>query len=184
MEDTFDSRMARRLKALRVEHGWSLDDLAERCGVSRSTLSRMENAEVSPTAAVLGRLGACYGLTTSRLMAMAEVNYAPLMRRAKQKCWIDPDTGYRRRSVSPPAEMLAAEVIEGEMPPGQEIEYSHPPRLGMEHHIVVLDGELQLTVDRTTYALQKGDCLRYRLYGANSLANQKDVPARYLLVIV
>ena len=36
--------------------------------VSRASLSRLENAEVSPTASVLGRLCAAYGLTMSRLM--------------------------------------------------------------------------------------------------------------------
>ena len=35
-------------------------------------LSRMENAEVSPTAQVLGKLCAVYGLTTSRLLYMVE----------------------------------------------------------------------------------------------------------------
>ena len=51
-----DLRIAGRLKALRAERGWSLDALARRSNVSRATLSRLENAEVSATANVLGRL--------------------------------------------------------------------------------------------------------------------------------
>ena len=43
-----DQRLAGRLKALRLARGWSLDELAGRAGVSRATLSRLENAEVSP----------------------------------------------------------------------------------------------------------------------------------------
>ena len=51
-----NARLAQRLRELRHERGWSLDELAARSGVSRATLSRLENNEVSPTAAVLGRL--------------------------------------------------------------------------------------------------------------------------------
>jgi transcriptional regulator with XRE-family HTH domain len=39
-----DRRLAERLRALRGERGWSLDELARRSGVSRATLSRLENA--------------------------------------------------------------------------------------------------------------------------------------------
>lgn len=48
--------MAGRLADLRVERGWSLDELARHTGVSRSTLSRLERAEISPTAAFAGEV--------------------------------------------------------------------------------------------------------------------------------
>ena len=37
-----DSLVRKRIRALRVAHGWSLDDLAARCHLSPSTLSRIE----------------------------------------------------------------------------------------------------------------------------------------------
>ena len=67
-----DRRIAQRLGQLRGEHAWSLDDLAERTGISRATLSRIERSELSPTAAMLGKLCTAYGWTLSRLMADAE----------------------------------------------------------------------------------------------------------------
>ena len=73
-----DQRLAGRLKALRTERGWPLDELASRAGISRATLSRLENAEVSPTASVLGKLCGAYGMTMSRLMRMVEDDFAPL----------------------------------------------------------------------------------------------------------
>src|SRR5688572_29532956 len=51
-----ETRIARRLARLRAERKWSLETLAERTGISRATLSRLERAELSPTAAMLGRL--------------------------------------------------------------------------------------------------------------------------------
>jgi transcriptional regulator with XRE-family HTH domain len=67
-----------RVAALRAARGWSLDELAERTGISRATLSRLERAETSPTAAMLERLCAAFGWTLSRLMAEAEGEAPPL----------------------------------------------------------------------------------------------------------
>src|SRR6185437_455408 len=102
-QTSLDRLLAQRLKSLRAERGWSLDELARRGAVSRATLSRLENAEVSPTASVLGKLCAAYGLTMSRLMHLVEDDFAPLVRRDAQPLWTDPTIGFRRRSVSPPA---------------------------------------------------------------------------------
>lgn len=41
-EDEVEALVRQRIRALRVARGWSLDDLAERCWFSASTLSRME----------------------------------------------------------------------------------------------------------------------------------------------
>src|SRR6266567_6009861 len=60
---SIDWLIAQRLKSLRAERGWSLDELVRRSNVSRATLSRLENAEVSPTTSMLGKLCAAYGLT-------------------------------------------------------------------------------------------------------------------------
>src|SRR5690242_11550122 len=126
-----DRLIAQRLKSLRAERGWSLDELARRSNVSRATLSRLENAEVSPTASVLGKICASYGLTISRLMYMVEDNFTPLIRHNTQSVWTDQTVGFRRRSVSPPAQALAAEVLECELEPGTRITYDRPPRPGL-----------------------------------------------------
>jgi transcriptional regulator with XRE-family HTH domain len=181
---SIDQRLADRLKSLRTERNWSLDELATRSTVSRATLSRLENAEVSPTASVLGKLCAAYGLTMSRLMRMVEDDFVPVVRRAAQAIWSDPEIGFRRRSVSPPAQTLAGEVLECELEPGTRITYDHPPRRGLEHHLVLKEGQLQVTVNGETHELRPGDCLRYQLFGASAFATPKSRGARYVLFIV
>lgn len=179
-----DHRLAQRLRALRSERGWSLDDLANRSGISRATLSRLENAEVSPTASVLGKLCAAYGLTMSRLMRMVEDDFVPLLRRADQPVWTDPETGFRRRSVSPPAQSLAAEVLECELQPATRIAYDAPPRPGLEHYLHLIAGQLEITVDGHTHLLESGDCLRYQLFGPSAFATSARLGARYFLFIL
>src|SRR5262245_52610887 len=179
-----DQRIAQRLRGLRAERNWSLDELASRCNVSRATLSRLENAEVSPTASVLGKLAAAYGLTMSRLMHMVEDDFAPLIRRDAQTVWTDSTIGFRRRSVSPPAQTLAGEVLECELDPGARITYDRPPRTGLEHHLLMIEGRLEVSIDGQTYGLRSGDCLRYQLIGPSAFATHEQCGARYLLFLL
>src|SRR5215470_19354910 len=92
-----ERRIAQRLARLRAERGWSLDAVADRTGISRATLSRLERAELSPTAAMLGKLCAAYGWTLSRLMADAETRPPTVVRLSEQAEWTDPASRYRRR---------------------------------------------------------------------------------------
>jgi transcriptional regulator with XRE-family HTH domain len=184
-DDTLiDRRIAQRLRALRAERNWSLDELATRSNVSRATLSRLENAAVSPTASVLGKLCVAYGLPMSRLMRMVEEDFAPLVSRAAQPLWTDASVGFRRRSVSPPAQALSGEALECELDAGVRIEYDASPRPGLEHHLILLEGQLQITVDAQSHELKPGDCLRYLLFGASTFVTPANSGARYLLFIV
>lgn len=183
-DDAIDRRIAQRLKALRIDRGWSLDELSGRSGVSRATLSRLENSAISPTTSMLGKLCAAFGLTLSRLMHMAEDGFTPLIRLKDQTVWSDPEISFRRRAVSPPAQTLAGEVIEGEIGPGTRIDYDRSPKHGLEHHLVLLEGQLEITVGGQSHELKAGDCLRYQLFGPSSFATPKKIPARYLIFMV
>ncbi|HTJ33433.1 MAG TPA: XRE family transcriptional regulator [Dactylosporangium sp.] len=182
--DPLDARLAGRLAELRTEHGWSLEELAQRADVSRSTLSRLERGEISPTAALLGKLCAAYGRPMSRLLAEVEPAPPQLLPASRQPVWRDRETGFTRRSVSPPHPGLRGEVVESLLSPGADIAYEEPPVAGLEHHLWMLDGSLQLTVGGVTHALVPGDCLRYRLWGLSRFVNPGPGDARYVLLIV
>ena len=182
--DLVEKRLAARLLALRNAHSLSLEALADRAGISRATLSRIERAETSPTAAMLGRLCAEYGWTLSRLLAEAEVEPARLVRRDQQVTWTDPETQFVRRAVSPPTAGLRLELVEGTLLPGAEITYLEPPVPFLEHHVWMLQGRLHIEVEGTPYLLNIGDCLRFRLSGALSLMCPEGGPScRYLIAL-
>lgn len=178
-----ERRLFSRLATLRLERGWSLDELAERTRLSRATLSRIERGETNPTASMLGKLCAAYGWTLSRLMASAEAEPAQVLRAADQPCWTDPATGFIRRALSPPAPGLAMEMLHGTLPAGARITYDDPPVPGMEQHILLQSGRLTFTADGTAYDLRPGDCLRLRLTGATGFHNPGPDPACYIIAI-
>ena len=184
MSHTLTAKLSARLKSLRKEQGWTLDQLGDRSGVSKATLSRLENGDVSPTTEVLGKLCAAYGVSLTRLISMVEEEFPPLVQYDQQVEWADPKNGFRRRSVSPPAGSLAAEILEGRLDPGACLAYERPPVAGQEHHLIMQEGTLQLTVDGHKYDLKAGDCLRYQLFGASSFQGGNTEGARYLLVLV
>lgn len=178
-----DRRLAERLQRLRTQRGWTLDDLATRSGISRATLSRMERGETSPTASLLSRLCVAHGLSMSRLLAEVEARPVRRLPLAEQASWRDPETGFTRRMVSPPSAGFAAELMAGELPVGTHMRYELPSVPGLEHHLVLLDGALQITVDGERHDLTPGDSLRYRLWGPTAFHAPGPLPARYLIAI-
>jgi transcriptional regulator with XRE-family HTH domain len=184
VRDTLDDRLAIRAAELRDARGWSLDELAARTGVSRSTLSRLERGEISPTASLLGKLCTAYGWTMSRLLAEVEAEPPAVVRGGDQTLWRDPAGGFTRRSVSPPHAGLRGEVIESVLEPGTELSYDAPPVTGMEQHVWILSGRLELTDDRTLHRLEAGDCLRFRLWGPTRFRNPGPDPVRYAVFVV
>jgi transcriptional regulator with XRE-family HTH domain len=179
-----ERRIAQRLTALRAERGWSLDALAKRSGVSRATLSRLERCELSPTAAMLGKLCTVYGWTMSRLIAQAESSSPDVVRAGDQVTWEDPETGYIRRAVSPPGTHLRAELVEVRLRPGTRVSFAASPVPGLEHHLWMLEGALDLEVEGAQTRLEAGDCLRYVLRGATRFRCPEGRGARYVLAIV
>ncbi|MDO6586066.1 XRE family transcriptional regulator [Salipiger sp. 1_MG-2023] len=175
-------RLSARLSQLRAARGLTLDQLAEKSGVSRAALSRMEKAEVSPSAEVLGKLCSAYGMTMSRLLAMVEDGFSAHVRKADQPVWSD--GGFQRRVASPGNAALAAEVLECRLEPASRIAYDAPPVADLEHHLILQSGRLTVTLDGTAHALRSGDALRYRLHGASVFETPAEKGAKYLLVLV
>ncbi|GAA2761669.1 XRE family transcriptional regulator [Streptomyces paradoxus] len=182
--DPVDARLGARLAELRTEHGWSLGELAERSGVSRSTLSRAERAETSPTASLLNRLCAVYGRTMSQLLSEVEAEPEAVVRSAGQPVWQDRTSGFVRRSVSPPHPALRGELVEARLSPGTDIAYDRPPVAGLEQHIWILEGALDVTEQNTEHHLATGDCLRMRVWGPTRFRCAAPEGVRYLLAVV
>jgi transcriptional regulator with XRE-family HTH domain len=175
--------LAARLKAEREARGWPVAELAARSGVSRAMISKIERAEASPTAALLGKLSGAFGLTLSALLARAERSGDRLARRARQPQWTDPDTQYRRRVVSP-STGGPLEIVEVELPPGASVTFPAAAYTFRYHQILVLSGMLTLIEGDAEHSLGKGDCLELGPPASVTYANRTARACVYLVHLV
>lgn len=56
LEQTLGGAIAGRVREFRRQRGWTVGELAGRCGLSKGMLSKIENAQASPSLATLARL--------------------------------------------------------------------------------------------------------------------------------
>lgn len=184
MENTVDRTIAERLKLLRTQAGYSLDTLATRSGVSRAMISRIERAEASPTAALLARLANALGESLSSFFAATAYEPSPMARHAEQPLWRDPDSGYLRRSVSPPGLGSPVDIVEVEFPPEGRVVLPPQPHLhSMTQHIWLLSGVLVMTAGDDIWQMAAGDCLFMPIGVETVFANPSPDPARYAVII-
>ncbi|UPY36857.1 XRE family transcriptional regulator [Sediminicoccus sp. KRV36] len=161
---SLDHLLAQRIRREREARGWSIAALATESGVSRAMISKIERAEASPTAALLGRLSGALGLTISALLARAEADAggSRVTRAATQERWTDPETGYRRRALSPSG--TEPELVEVELPPGAHIAYPAASYRFLRGQVVwVLAGRLLIREGTQETELHPGDVLAYDL---------------------
>lgn len=178
--------IARRVRELRDAQNLSLDALAARSNVSRSTISVIERGESSPTAAVLDKLASALGVALASLFedkAAPTEQPSPVARAAEQPVWTDPASGYTRRSLSPaaPSPIQLVDVI---FPPGQRVAYDSAPH-GADIHqqIWIIEGTMEIGVGDQQWRLQTGDTLAMRLERHIVYFNPTDERARYLVAL-
>lgn len=160
--DPLSGLLAARIRHERDVRGWSIAELAAASGVSRAMISRIERAEASPTAALLGKLSGAFGLTVSQLLARAEADSAParLVRHTDRKPWTDPETGYIRHALTPPG--ADPEMVLIELPPGKSVGYPAASYTVMRGQAVwVMSGSLTIREGTEETMLQPGDCLAF-----------------------
>lgn len=61
-------QMARTLRRLRAERGWSQEEMADRAGLHRTYVSGLERGVRNPTLTVLARLAKALGVPASALL--------------------------------------------------------------------------------------------------------------------
>lgn len=182
-ETDIDKRLAGRLKAARQRRGLTLDALAERAGVSRAMISRVERGESSPTAALLDRLCAGLGVTLSALFH-EERHAGPVARLADQPVWRDPGSGYVRRNVSPPGTGSKVEIVDVALPAGGSVLLDAPRAANrLDQQVWVLDGAIELSLGETVHRLATGDCMHMLLDGPITYHNPGAEPARYAVAL-
>jgi transcriptional regulator with XRE-family HTH domain len=180
--DDVDERIGARIRAERDARGWSLTLLAEKSGVSRAMIHKVERGESSPTASLLAKLAGAFGMTMSALMALAELEEGRLLRVADQPLWVDPQSGYLRRHVSPKS-ASALNLVEIDLPPAAVIPMPAAAFRHRQQLIWVLDGALVFIEGGERHELSAGDCLELGPPSDCVFRNESSSTCKYAVVI-
>ncbi|MGB8666658.1 MAG: XRE family transcriptional regulator [Serratia inhibens] len=181
--DNLNQRIGARIRIEREARHWSLSDLAERAGVSRAMVHKIERGDSSPTAMLLARLSGAFGLSMSKLIARAETQEGRLLRREDQPVWVDPESGYVRRHVSPRSD-IPLDLVRVELPAGAEIPMPASVYAFKRQLIWLLAGSLVFQEGENRHEMAEGDCLELGPPADCVFKNESGEPCIYLVVVM
>jgi transcriptional regulator with XRE-family HTH domain len=181
-KEDIDIALARCVQNERLARGWSLAEVAERSGVSKAMLSKIERGETSPTAALLARLAPAFDLTLAGLLLRLHPEPGRVSRAADQPQWIDPETGYVRRQVlAVPDHPIELATIE--LPAGQHVSFPAATYAFIRQAIWVCSGQLTIVEGHDRHLLGPGDCLAFGAPSDVVIANETSSPCSYLVAL-
>lgn len=178
--------LAARIKELREHRRWSLREAAEKTGVSKSMLSKIELDVVSPTTTILGRIAEGFGISISQLVGgEAPQGDVTLIPRAEQPVFRVPTTGFERRSLSPVGHGVGSpDFVVNELPPLQSSGTFPPHRDGVEETLVVASGRVRLHLAGQHYDLGAGDAVFYRAQVPHRFDNPSDKETAIFYIMI
>lgn len=180
-DSDIDMALASRLRTERLKRDWSMQELADNAGISKAMVGRMEKGDVSPTANLLSKVANAFGLTLSKLLARTENAQGDFLAHAEQEVWVDPETQYVRRLVSPPG-ARGSDLTEVTLPGMSSVRFDKQSNAISCQQIVVLEGVLNFEGERKHFQLSPGDWFLAPESGPRSFANRQSTPCRYLLI--
>jgi transcriptional regulator with XRE-family HTH domain len=183
VEEVSSGRLGERVRILRRERGLTLNLLAERSGVSRAMISKLERGEKNPTLVVAAKLAEGLGVSLSQLVGVEErreVVVVPLERRMIMR---DPGTGFERQLLSPSFGGRGIEFIWSVVPEGSSSGEFPPHRRGVEEYVVVEKGRLRAVLRGEDYLLEEGDALYFEADISHRFDNAGEGECSYYLVI-
>jgi transcriptional regulator with XRE-family HTH domain len=177
------SVLAEELRHFRKKSQFSLEQLSEISGVSRSMISKIERCETVPSTVILSKLAEALGVTFSQLMAPAidrEIVHIPA---ARQPILRDEQSGFQRRCLSPVLPGRGVDWVLNTLPAGTETGNFVAHRRGVEEYIYVLKGRLRATVGDQQIVLGEGDSLYFQADADHSFSNLGKGDCQYFLII-
>ena len=173
-----------RVRQHRVAAGWTLDELADRSGVSRRMLITIEHGEANPSIATLLRISDALGVglpvlvdvERPRTLTLTDAGQAPAL-------WRGPNGGQALlvAGTEPPD---VVELWDWTLQPG-EAHTSEAHSAGTRELLLVLDGQVDLRVGDRTERLGPGDSASFAGDVAHGYASPDDTsaPARFALTV-
>ncbi len=155
-----ETSIGNEIRKLRNFQGSTLQELADRCGCSKSLLSKVENGKVMPSVATLVKIASSLGTTVSALLEEnSQISAVFTTWEEVEANFIGTDKGYRISAV-------ATQYQSKKMQPfffrvkDKEVK-RHSVRHDGEEFVLVIEGSINFQVGHVKYTLHEGDSLYF-----------------------
>ncbi len=174
---------AKELKKMRQNHKLSLQVLADKTGVSKSMLSKIERNEKNPTLQIAARIAEGLGVSLSSMLEERTHEKVVVIKASEQIIFRDETTGFERRLLSPTFPVKGIEFIHNTIlkdSPGIEF----PPHLpGVREFVSVTKGRLKIKLNKNSFMLEEGDSIFFEANTQHNFYSEGSSECCYYLVI-
>jgi transcriptional regulator with XRE-family HTH domain len=157
-ESRFDL-LARNLRRLRHERGYSLSELARRAALAKQTLSSIEAGQANPTVLTLSEIAAALAVPVAHLLI--EYGSPVLVRRASEERWSDGPNGTVRELDRVYGSGYVHTSLIRYTQTGDGLLHHRAHRSGTLHHAYVISGEVAIGPAGEHVELSRGDFIRF-----------------------
>jgi transcriptional regulator with XRE-family HTH domain len=178
------SELGGKLASARAERGWSLQQLADRSGLSPAAIHKIEKSGMTPTIASLMKIAAALGKSVSYFIDESEPlrPVTHIRAQGRQRLYTSKE-GLTLENVSGRYGPFFVAGAEAHVEPGADSgprPMVHPG----EELVVLLEGTMRFVVGGEPYELAEGDSLHFRTTLPHSWANPSDCPARAIWLAI
>lgn len=176
-----EKEFGERARRMRTERHLSLDELAERSGVSRAALSKIERGERNTSLGNAVRIAAALNVPLAQLLEPDSADLVQVVRDGTAPRLVEPDTKVLREALLEP--QPGFEVVRYALPPDTASGSfpAHEPRT--RKTFIVLEGTLVATSGGDQVELFEGDAATMPGDRDHQLRNPGPTTTRLILLI-
>jgi transcriptional regulator with XRE-family HTH domain len=180
--DAVGAAVARNLVDFRHRRALSLEQLAQRSGVSKGMLVQIEQGRTNPSIATLCRIANALGIAVARFVEVGEAPTVRLVKAAEAPVLWQGDGASLARLLVGSDAPDCVELWDWRIAPRDSyVGEAHPA--GTRELLHVLEGELTLDIGHTQQLVGAGDSAMFRADRPHRYANAGSGPLRLIMVV-
>ncbi len=171
--------IGQKIRKLRESHGWTLESLSEKTGMSPDSIGQIENDEIVPTVDFLLRLSRVLKIDPGTFLREEE---KAAIQDQRAQAFIKRTKNYYYRTLTPGAENEHLRAFMVTIEPQQahkSVAYKHEG----EEFVFVMEGSLELTLGNKPHVLKEGEFLNFNSDTPHKLKSLDNKGTRCLVVL-
>lgn len=177
-------KIGSRIRELRQESGLTLEELSKKSGIALASLSRIENEKMVGTLQSHIKICKALGITLPRLYSGLDTDTGEI---DIQKDELRTEVFVHNKKSS--SEMLTSKVLKKRLMPlmikiqPDGATDKEENKIGTEKFLYVLDGEIEVNINKNKYNLTKGDTLYFNASVPHQLKNRGASEAQCICIV-